>query len=102
MTPLSAYFFKPRRFKSPLDLAEAERLKPPQPLPGYGAPLEGLPGHIYLQARRITMAMSRRSEFMRWIPRVNSFDDLPDVHLRSSGLLPEQVPSAIPCAHRGP
>ena len=39
------------------------------------------------------MAMSRRSEFMRWIPRVISFDDLLDVHLRSSGLLPELPPT---------
>jgi hypothetical protein len=40
VTPLLVYFFKPCRFDSALDLAEVERLKPPQPLPGYGAPLE--------------------------------------------------------------
>ena len=41
MTPLLADFFKTRGFETALDLAEAERLKPPQPLPQFDARLEG-------------------------------------------------------------
>src|ERR1700691_5085139 len=40
VTPLLADLFKTRGFKTTLDLAEAERLKPPQPLPRFGAPSE--------------------------------------------------------------
>jgi hypothetical protein len=36
VTALLAYLLESRGFKAPLDLAEAERFKPPQPLPLYG------------------------------------------------------------------
>ncbi len=40
VAPLLADFFKARGFETALDFAEAERLKPPQPLPRFGARLE--------------------------------------------------------------